>query len=339
MTTIMLMLLLFGEKIPLEFSPTVPGYTSEYFQLAENGIILINDYKTLFGFNTDGTKAFEYTPGDNFWIANFTYIENSNYYVACILKKEAGDNIRRLVFFDQDGETIGHGFSPDTPNPREIYFRQIIPVEDRIFTNIWRRTPNKARHLREIQMSESEKGFQVTFLTPPFDDSGKTSNGELPEIFKRRWAIPYPGSERILLVNELDFRVDILKLSNPSVKFVSYLSLKLPHAVEPYEFTEGDDLTKKEWYYSFSRITGLYGWKNKFIVSYETPCSNCPNRQYPFHASVMIFTLDGKHCMLDSKNFPSAFVVGVHKNDLFTFHTNEEGKLFWLVRSHIPELL
>ena len=312
-------------------------YRPSDFVMAANGKCLINEYAAVYAYDPQTKTSIPLELPTGFYAYTFSYLPLELTY--CVGAHQPDDKISRLFFFSEEGIDLGTGWFEDQPGTElteDFPWRQIIPAGEKVFANIWQEsfmTKNRPGMLREIELSPIQGGFLVSPVSEAFDPQVLEAN-TFNNNFKNRWIVARDNSYWVL--DEVQHQAWVFKESFSAEYRKSGFrrSLNLKNRVSPVELQQVSSRHKdfQKWFYSFSRVTGFYAYRDGFLVGYVSPNRSLKDYGGSLDGSdesrkstrfvLYLQSLDSS-LKPDSAEMPfdsePTFLIGVHKNVIFLF--------------------
>jgi hypothetical protein len=316
------------------------------FQMTSDRVYIDGDDQ-LNIFDLEGTQIGSYPLPEGFWIANFTPIPHLGVIAINALAKREGGFTKRMFFTDDDGAHRGVGYDPSLADPISVNFRQVIRTEnDRLIVNAIHANDldgSRTRLLQEIELypvdgsdyafygESAEPGYEIIYRGEPFNHR-RYGAESLGAAFQQEFLAQMEHDERVFVVEQLQRTLGVFESEHERFRSVGSHNLNLGREVTPSFIQKS--LNNEDWYHSFTRVTGLFGLKNGFVIAYENPNPKHETYADEFgevadpdaHSSVLLLQrLDHRGKPIGPlREIPGAFVLGVSSNRIYTIHTSED---------------
>jgi hypothetical protein len=341
--------------IPLpDFNPGTKVFTHEQFQMtAGEGDFLIwenpvdETTKIRTGevniFTNDGIMKTDFTLPPGFEIATMTWLPVQRVYP--VVARHRKEKTQRIFLFDEWGELFGHGYDlSKSENQKDAYFRQIIPVGNRIFVNIWNSSYQaqlKPKMLQEVDLRIHDDGYGFAPLGEPFDQLTGRSRQFMGQ-FKLRWIVPDYKTQGFYVLDQLQEKVRPFTPIRGAKRGLFHReyekTIVLNGFVDRTNHFPDEGITK--WWHSFSRMTGFYeSDPGEFLVSYLIPnplhreaCNEkedgvlSADKPAPF--SLALQRLDANLKIEGSVTRDSRFLLCVHEGVAYLFNAVKQDGIF-----------
>ncbi len=295
--------------------------TESRFLLVESEKVLIyNDVerRKLVVFSlANGGRLSEISLTDDYWVGNFAYIRTASkinkakYGLNTLRRSPDGGLERKVVFYDANFKLVGYGKDENAnpSNPFDIFYRQFLSTNDRLFVNIWKRSgiyASETRMLQEIELEESENEVNITYRGAPFLQDFSAPDTIASNI-KTKYIITNPGDEdQIFVVEELgriwEFGISSTPNQNWDLEAKGFHTPVLSSWQKPDRKRENDS----DFFTSFSRVVAAYPRQNDMLIGYRSPVAGV-DKQELILQSVEYNMEIGAHEVLDA----SSILLGV----------------------------
>ena len=243
--------------------------------------------------------------------------------------------------FEQNGQPLGKVSDPRY-SAKDLVDYRFMTIDDRIFATIFELGSEMSDwRLEEVTLHQMEDGLRIK--RKHLISRREMNNKDLQMSFKKEWVVVRPHDSSLYALNQLSTRLARYEYRNREYEESGHRPwLTLAHAVAP-KFTsvdmgKKDDPKTVRRKLSFTHVTGLYSWDDKFLVTYQSPNPKADDAsQLPFVAFAQIIDENGQPCSAAGPLGP-AHVIGVRNGRLLTFH-NSEPKRFQIQTRSIDALL